>query len=286
MINLLIFPSSHFDANKIDEELQEEYNAAISTGLFEVILFGYEQWFLHGKIVLNKGVGERKIAIYRGWMMKPEQYKSFYNELLNRNITLLTSPEQYERFHIFPNIYPELEDDTAKMMAFPKDESVDLQEIQKVFKRFMVKDFVKSVKGTEFPKYFDSTISKEEFDKWMQIFYKYRGELYTGGICIKEYLDLAGDGKKTNEYRVFYGNGGIISISPNVGQGNNLPAPPKALIAKYMGLESPYYTIDFAQLRSGEWKIIEAGDGCVSGLSIGQDYEAYYRALFYCFAEK
>ena len=38
--------------------------------------------------------------------------------------------------------------------------------------------------------------------------------------------------------------------------------------------------MDYAELADGTWKIIEAGDGGVSGLSPGQNLEAYYRALY------
>lgn len=34
----------------------------------------------------------------------------------------------------------------------------------------MVKDYVKSVKGSEFPKFFDESVTQEEFDKWMEVF--------------------------------------------------------------------------------------------------------------------
>ena len=43
-----------------------------------------------------------------------------------------------------------------------------------------------------------------------------------------------------------------------------------------------FYTVDFAELADGSWKIIEAGDGSVSGLSDGQDYVAFFRALYQC----
>jgi len=46
-------------------------------------------------------------------------------------------------------------------------------------------------------------------------------------------------------------------------------------------LNSIYYTIDYAELEDGSWKILEAGDGQVSGLSDGQDYNAYFRALYH-----
>ena len=81
-----------------------------------------------------------------------------------------------------------------------------MAELQKQFSRFMVKDYVKSVKGTKFPKYFDAAVTQQEFDYWMGEFYKYRGDLLTGGICIKEYLPLKRYENHTNEYRVFYIN--------------------------------------------------------------------------------
>lgn len=63
----------------------------------------------------------------------------------------------------------------------------------------MINDFVKSVKGTDFPKFFDHTVTQEEFDKWMDVFYKYRGDLLTGGICVKEFLNLKFYDKRPNE---------------------------------------------------------------------------------------
>ena len=45
--------------------------------------------------------------------------------------------------------------------------------------REYVEDYVKSVKGTEFPRFFDQTIIQESFECWMQVFYQYRGDLLT-----------------------------------------------------------------------------------------------------------
>ncbi len=75
--------------------------------------------------------------------------------------------------------------------------------LKKIFGRFMVKDYVKSVKGTGFPRFFGQSIDQETFDRWIEVFYKYRGDLLTGEICIKEYLNLKLYGDTTNEYRVF-----------------------------------------------------------------------------------
>lgn len=282
-VGTILFPSSYFNDKEVDGDLRSEYNAVLGTGSFDVVIFSYDKWFNEERLCLNKQADNMTMAIYRGWMMKPEMYKDFYEQLLSENIRLITSPDEYSLFHMFPNIYPQLAKDTAQMLIYPDVESVDLDEVKKRFARFMVKDFVKSVKGTAFPQYFDSSITESEFREYMEMFLKYRGGLYTGGVCIKEFLSLKRYGTKTNEYRVFYANHNAVSISRNSGQDNYVPTPPQELIEKYSSLESPYYTIDYAELEDGSWKIIEAGDGQVSGLSDGQDYNTYFRTLSIAF---
>ncbi len=49
--------------------------------------------------------------------------------------------------------------------------------------------------------------------------------------------------------------------------------------------DSIYYTVDYAELEDGTWKVIEAGDGSVSGLAPGQDYVEYYRELYRCLGD-
>ena len=229
MLEVVLFPSSYFSVNKVDEDLQAEYDAAVATGLYEVAFFGYEKWFQEGKLVLNRSFDKMVTAVYRGWMMKPEQYVQFYERLLEKNIKLITEPKQYEQFHVFPNVYPAVEADIAKMLVYPKGTTVDLTEVKKHFKRFIVKDFVKSVKGTEFPRFFEASVTEQEFEQWMEVFYKYRGSLFTGGICIKEFLDLKFYGEQTNEYRVYYMNHNVATVSRNSLQRNYTPQPPTTI---------------------------------------------------------
>ncbi len=282
MIKTILFPSEAFDRRSVDEDMKQEYLAALETGKFETLLFSYNDWFSNGKLVLSVTPESEISAVYRGWMMKPEQYEDFHRQLLHRNIRLITTPAMYSLLHVFPNIYPALKEDTARIETYPSYSTIDIEDVKKRFSRFMVKDYVKSVKGTEFPTCFDSTVTQEEFDRWMDVFYRYRANLLTGGICIKEYLDLKRYDGKTNEYRVYYISHHVASVSRNSCQGNYTPEPPNALIRKYASLDSVFYTIDFAELADGTWKIIEAGDGSVSGLSDQQDRKAFYRTLYYC----
>ena len=53
MVDLILFPSSFFSITKVDEDLQKEYDAVQTTGLFDVALFGYDKWFNEDKLVIN-----------------------------------------------------------------------------------------------------------------------------------------------------------------------------------------------------------------------------------------
>lgn len=281
MIDLILFPSSYFSINKVDEDLQSEYDAVIETGLFNIVLFGYDQWVNEEKLILNEKPNKKHLAVMRGWMMKPELYEKLYNALIDNNIELITSSAEYSQMHIFPNVYSMFGTDTAAMKLYPLHEQINVEELKAYFNRFMIKDYVKSVKGTEFPKYFDGSITQEKFDEWMEVFYKYRGNLLTGGICVKEFMDLKFYGKYPNEYRVFYLCNKVLTVSRNSGQKEYTPEPSAALIEKYSRLPSCYYTVDYAELSDGSWKVIEAGDGSVSGLSEFQNIKQYFRALYY-----
>lgn len=282
MLDSILFPSSFFDHKRVDEDLQREYTAAVDCGLYRrMVIFSYEDWFHHGRLVLDQVPSAPVATAYRGYMMKPEQYARFYTALLGKNIRLVTAPEAYNALHLFPNVYPRIAPDTPATIVFPPGSDIDLAQVKKRFRRFMVKDYVKSVKGTDFPVYFDADIPQDQFDAWMEKFKDYRAPLFTGGFCVKEYVDLMQYGGHKNEYRVFYIAHQAATVSRNSGQGDFTPPPPKALIEKYRDLDSPFYTVDLAQLADGSWRILETGDGGVSGLSDFQDYNEFYRKLCY-----
>lgn len=280
----ILFPGSYMNYREVVDDMRDECQTAEDTGLFNTILFNYDGWLNGEKLKVTAQMERLNPVLYRGWMMKPEEYQNLYVELEIRGIHLLTNPEAYANMHLFPNVYPVIKEDTAEMMCFP-DGKVDVEMVKQHFNRFMVKDSVKSTKGTEFPAFFDQSVTQEEFDEKMNIFYKYRGNLLTGNICVKEYLDLKRYDETTNEFRVFYANGKILSISRNSKQPGISNELLLELAEKYCNMKSPFYTIDYAELEDGSWKIIEAGDGGVSGLSPGQDAVAWYRSVYRAFAK-
>lgn len=273
----ILFPSDYFNRNKIDTELEQEYIAAKKAG-FGVMLFDYSFWFESKKLVLNQNV-DCDLVLYRGWMMKPELYCKFEKQLKNLGYYLIVDFSSYKRLHEFVIVYPIIRNDTAPIMKFPLHTRIDVEFIKSTFGRFMVKDYVKSVKESDFPVYFDSTITQAEFDGWMEKFYQYRGDLLTGGICIKKYLDLKKYDGYTNEYRAFYYHNELMILMKSSNQSDACCNPPFELIHKYKILDSPFFTLDFAQLEDDSWIIIESGDGQVSGITDSSQTETFYRML-------
>lgn len=273
----ILFPSDYFNRNKIDAELEQEYIAAKKAG-FDVMLFDYSSWFESRKLVLNRD-SDCDLILYRGWMMKPELYCEFEKQLKKVGYHLVVECNAYKRLHEFVHVYPIIRDDTAPMMKFPLHTRIDVKFLQDTFGRFMVKDYVKSVKGSDFPVYFDSSIIQSEFDNWMEKFYEYRGDLLTGGICIKKYLDLKKYGRSTNEYRAFYYHNELMMLMKSSNQIMEYGKPPVELINKYKMLDSPFFTIDFAELEDGSWTVIECGDGQVSGITDSSQTELFYKLL-------
>lgn len=48
---------------------------------------------------------------------------------------------------------------------------------------------------------------------------------------------------------------------------------------KYKNLKSNFYTVDYAELDSGDWKVIECGDGQVSGIPDDKNIGDFYKDL-------
>lgn len=272
----IVFPSSYMSGRRVDEAFEREYEAALAAGL-AAVLFRQELWDEERKVRLDREISGP--ALYRGWMMKPREYQLFYAALAETGLNLLTEPSQYAAMHIFPNVYRYLQEDTPKTLFFPLHARMDVGEIREQLGDFLIKDHVKSAKNTDFPAFFGSDTTQEEFARWMERFYEIRGELLTGGILAKQYVRLKQYDGHTNEYRVFYLRGHIVSVSRNSLQPGFTAELPRPLAEKYAALPSPFYTVDYGEKEDGSWTVIEAGDGGVSGLSEGQDYGAFFRAV-------
>lgn len=69
----LLYPGSFSDYRSIEEDMREEYATALDTGLFQVILFNYDEWLAGDRLRMSKRDAITNSVIYRGWMLKPEE---------------------------------------------------------------------------------------------------------------------------------------------------------------------------------------------------------------------
>lgn len=281
---LILFPSEEdklsANAFPIDDLLRAEWEAVQHTHGLRGSLFNSGAYLRGNQLKVWPPMdGQPALCIYRGWMLKPQQYRALHNDLMAFNLQLIHSPEQYERFHLFPNVYPLLQSATPKTIWFENADEVDPAKIKATFSRFMIKDYVKSVKGSPFPTFFTNDISDAELLQRVHEFIDLRSTLFTGGLVFKEFVDLKFYDGAPNEYRAFYLNGSLLSLSRNANQYSTCPAPPQQMIERFASLPGRFYTVDFAELSDGTWIVIEAGDGQVSGLSPGQNVNRFFEEI-------
>ena len=174
-------------------------------------------------------------------------------------------------------------------MVFPEKDGqvrIEADTVNRAFERFMIKDYVKSVKNTDFPIFIETPVTQEELDGYIQDFIRKRGSLFTGGIVLKEYVDLKKYEGTTNEWRQFvFMQGARLGLCRNSSQPQTVPEPPESYLSMRNTAVAPFYTVDYAELADGTWTIIEAGDGQVSGLAESDDPIRFYKAMASCLAQ-
>lgn len=196
----ILFPCDYFDKKIVDEAYEDEYKAIKKREEFNIILYDYDEFFQDEIInTYPKDIEPSSIVIYRGWMLKPNQYKQLYENLKSKGVILINNPIEYNNLHLFPSVYNKIQEFTPKTVWFENHLKIDWDVINKTFSRFLIKDYVKSLKNTKFPIYFKTPVDGEIMDENINEFIKLRNNLLTGGIVIKEFVNLKKYHEKFNE---------------------------------------------------------------------------------------
>lgn len=269
-----LFCSNPLDKRLVDDDYVDEYNAVKDT--LPCGLFSYDE-FLNGKLSLAKEKLSG-LTIYRGWMMKPDMYRNFYNALEKRGIILINSPDEYEKYHLLPNWYNDLKNESINSI-WSDDCNIEsiIQMAQNLDGACIVKDYVKSRKHEWYDACFIQNIrDKNSAIKILNTFIERQGSDLVGGIVIRKFENLNHIGYHpqsgmplSEEYRAFVYAGQIIAFDKYWEQDMNTSLSAGEMqwiksIAKK--LKSNFATVDFARKETGELVIMELGDGQVSGL--------------------
>ena len=269
-----IFCNHPLYPRRVDEDYEEEYQAA---GLeHECALFSYED-LERGKLSLY-GEDISGLTVYRGWMMKPELYRSFYEKLEEKGIILINSPEEYEKYHILPEWYEDFKEDTAYSVWEDEGTVESAMLLTKNLEgSYIVKDYVKSRKHEWYDAcYIPKIADRANAEKIIKTFIDRQGSDLIGGVVLRQFVKLKSVGFHdksgmpiSEEYRVFAYAGRIMIIDDYWKADQKVCFPDEELEwikAQVKKLKSSFVTMDIARREDGKLMIMELGDGQVSGL--------------------
>ena len=277
---IILFPCEYDNLKNVDDNFQLEYNACITNNL-EVALFDHDLFVSDNKLKTTlKDYSDAQI-ILRSWMLTKPEYFNLYDSLDER---LINNPWQYLYCHHYPNVAQDIKEFITPVNCwFPLEEMNDdlIETIQdNIHTDILIKDYVKSEKGTDL-----FIIEKDEIKKNLKSiverFVEQRGSLFNEGIVLKEVVDLKRYNGTTNEWRCFVYNEEILTLTLNseLEIESNKPDINFLKEIAYNITKSNFYTIDVAELEDGSWKVLEVGDGQVSGLASMQNELVFYSVL-------
>ncbi len=233
-----------------------------------------------------------RLGVYRGWMLSVESYAALSAVLAERGLTLINSLDQYRHCHHLPASYELIRAHTPRTVWLAADAApAQIMAALAVFQGapVILKDYVKSQKHfwTE-ACFIPSSSDADQVQRVVDRFRELQGELQ-GGLVFRQYVELETIGAHPEsgmplglEYRLVVLDGAAVAVFPYWDEASTPPdaAPP---LPRFEGvlrsIQSRFFTADLARTRSGEWILVELGDGQVAGYPDRADPSPVYRAI-------
>lgn len=290
-MTLLTFPSNPADYKKVDPEFALELQAAKELKL-KYILVDVD------KMEITKKEEFSGLGIYRGWMLRLEEYTALFNLLQSQGIQLINTPDEYAWAHHFPNNYAAIKNLSPRALVCP--ESKRPPSLTDTFgsNPVIVKDYVKSEKALWKTACFIPNASDvEKVEQVVNTFVKVRGDRFTGGLVFKEYVELLKDEDgQPIEFRFWIRNNEIVWVNQYSGQQHWSGSVEECIANRWLNLspgrwlkfrlsekefipQSTFCVVDVARSSKHGWLILELGDGQVSGLPEFADYVGFLKAI-------
>lgn len=295
MAPTIMFPASTSNPRNPDAAFEAECGSAKQAG-FDTCFLGLETFF--GADPSIRGLTEDGVGsvLYRGWILKEDDYSRVDLTAKGRDRTLVTTPEQYLYAYHFPNWYQDIASYTPKSVWVPQAELegvlLDLEGfVYESFKKggAIVKDYVKSRKHEWWDAcYIPDVTDEANVRRVVTNFVERQEEYLVGGLVLREFVKLKQIGIHTksrlplaNEHRLFALNGEVFYQAPYWGEGDySGNKPPKEVLEKALPLlQAPFLAIDVAELEDGSWTIVEINDGGTAGIPEGGNSLDFYTAL-------
>jgi hypothetical protein len=277
---ILLVPANPLRPRRPDEHFATEAAAARDAG-FDVVLVDHDALTRAGdpdRAVASVSGGGA--AVYRGWMLRSEQYSAFAEVLADRGVSLRTSAEQYRRAHELPGWYSALAAVTPRSVWTTGADRADFDRARAELGAgpAVLRDYTKSMKH-----YWHEAAFIPELDDgaaaWTVAsrFRRLREDDFVGGFVLRSFERFT-----SAEVRTWWVDGVCVLVGPHPDTPNDTPstevdlAPVAPLIAA-LGL--PFVTVDLALRADGVWRVVELGDGQVSDRPATIEPEAMITAL-------
>ena len=298
---LVLFCSDPLRRRQPDEAYAAEVAASQSHNL-PYALVSYEALVDEGDperaIRMAPEQAEPTIGVYRGWMLRPEQYAQLYAALARRNIHLISDLAAYTHTHYLPESYSVITGQTPRTVWLhlpPDGAPLDMDAIMALLSTFgdrplILKDYVKSRKH-EWNEacYIPSAADRIAVERVVRRFLELQGSDLNEGLVFREYVEFmpltthtASGMPLTREYRSIWLDGEPLAVAPYWEQGNYEGDGPPITDFQQVAhaVRSRFFTMDVAQRRDdGTWQIVELGDGQVAGLPERLDVTTFYARL-------
>ncbi|HUP80831.1 MAG TPA: ATP-grasp domain-containing protein, partial [Pirellula sp.] len=244
MIHLL-YPSSPLKARLPDELYAEEVECVREAG-FDVSLFSFE-YLQAGEFRAVPSLPQSKSVLYRGWMLNKSDYAALTGAMIEHGAQPFTDTKTYLACHHLPNWYSKIAHLTPETHMFGID--CDLKsELQRLgWSEFFVKDYVKSLKTGTGSRITDPS----QIEVLAENMRRFKGEI-EGGFCIRRVEAF----QPETERRFF-----VVNHKP-YGVEDAVPEIVKDCARK---IESRFFSVDVISRDDGELRVVEIGDGQVSG---------------------
>lgn len=243
-----LYPSGVIKIKQVDEQYAEEAEYMRQYG-FVTALISLEE-LNSGIKHFSSPISNGSLVIYRGWMLTAENYDDLISTIKKSNLCPFTSAESYLLAHHLPNWYPFLKNFTAETAIFNLKDDLKIALNKLGWKNYFIKDYVKSLK-TSIGSLIESAADINIVISEMQ---KYRGTI-EGGICVRQVECY----KPNSEKRFFVINNKPFCTNPD-------EKIPSIVFECANRINSPFFSVDVAELNDGQLRIVEIGDGQVSDL--------------------
>jgi hypothetical protein len=260
---MLLVPADVLHPRRPDEHFAAEARAARESGI-EVALVDHDALTQDRCDTAVARVSGAGAAVYRGWMLRSEQYAAFARALIARGVALRTGADQYRMAHELPGWYPALAEVTP-LSVWTTGDSADAFDRARVALRSgpaVLRDYTKSMKhywheAAFIPDLGDPAAPWKVASRLREL----RGDDFVGGFVLRRFEDFDGA-----EVRTWWIDGSCRLATAHPDTPDELPdiadlTPIAPLVA---ALRLPFVALDLARRSDGVWRVIELGDGQVS----------------------